>query len=166
MIVSCVYSLLNIPVTQFTNPFPSIHGLVLPIFIYHLLFLAQSNFLPSSTMDAHPLSGIWALSLCLPLPGRPLHPLLLPASQPLWRSETQFLSLQEVSLPSSSSTLLHGQRATMGVPSQQSFPLDDHLPLCAASSPLKTVSFLKAGTTPYSSPYFQCLGSFTRWMSK
>lgn len=66
MIVSCVYSLLNIPVTQFTNPFPSIHGLVLPIFIYHLLFLAQSNFLPSSTMDAHPLSGIWALSFMSP----------------------------------------------------------------------------------------------------
>lgn len=66
MIVSCVYSLLNIPVTQFTNLFPSIHGLVLPIFIYHLLFLAQPNFLPSSTMDAHPLSGIWALSFMCP----------------------------------------------------------------------------------------------------
>ena len=61
-----MYSLFNIPVIQFTNLFPSIHGLVLPIFIYHFLFLAQTNFLPSNTLDVHSLSGIWALSFMSP----------------------------------------------------------------------------------------------------
>lgn len=64
----------------------SIHGLVLPIFIYHLLFLAI-NFLPSSTMDAHPLWHLGPLlyvSLC-----QEGHFTSSPAaSQPLWRSET------------------------------------------------------------------------------
>lgn len=150
-----VYSLLNIPVTQFTNPFPSIHGLVLPIFIYHLLFLA--NQLPTfqhygRTSSLWHLGPLLYVSLCQE--GR-FTSLLLPASQPLWSLRPSFFPSRKSLFPLLPQHSCMVRELPWESPANRAslwmiiYP-SVLLPLLSKLS----LSFLKAGTTPYSSPYF------------